>query len=287
MIGRRCDSRTPGASGAPARGPSGGACRRNHGHRTRRPPDPDPEAHRPERDVRAGEADPARRHQLELPGLGRGHDLRRPGQGLPRLGPRRQRVHRPADGLWPGDPRPRGRAGRRLRERADAPGRQLLAHLGGRGPGDGAPVRAERLAEEGADDGLGHRGDDARDARGPGRDGADEDRQVRGPVPRRPRLCARERHPEPEPDGRARVRREPGRARLGPGHPGGRHEDDHSGPLQRARRPAPDLRARGGRHRGDHHRASARQCPGHPPPARVPRGDPGPHPGVRRAPDLR
>ncbi len=41
-------------------------------------------------------------HRLELPCVGRGHDLRRPGQGRAGLGPRRQRVHRPADGLRAG-----------------------------------------------------------------------------------------------------------------------------------------------------------------------------------------
>ena len=68
---------------------------------------------------------------------------------------------------------------------------------------------------------------------------------------------------------------EPGRAGLGPGHPGGGRRDDHPGPLQRHRRPAPALRARGRRHRRRHHRAGPRQRPGDHAPAGLPRGDPG------------
>ena len=105
----------------------------------------------------------------------------------------RQRVHRPAHGLRPGDPRPRRPAGRRLRQRADAPRRQLQPDDRGRGPGDGARLRADRLGRAGAHDRLGHRGDDARDAHRPRLHRPREDREVRGPVPRRPRLRAHQR----------------------------------------------------------------------------------------------
>ena len=225
------------------------------------------------------------RHELELPGVGRRHDLHRPGQGRDGLGHRRERVHRPPDGLRTGDPRPRRRPGRRPRQRADAQGRQLLAHERGRGPRDGAHLRDDRLGQEGAHDRLRDRGDDARDADRPGLHGPDEDRQVRGPVPRRPRLRADQRHPGRHE--RARRQREPGRAGLGSGDPGSCRRDDHPGPLQRARRPAPDLRARRRRHRRDHHRAGPRQRPGDPAPAGLPRGDPGPDDGVRLGPHLR
>ena len=55
--------------------------------------------------------DDARRDRLELPRLGRGHGLHRPRQGRPDLGHGRQRVHRPAHGLRPGDPGPRATPG--------------------------------------------------------------------------------------------------------------------------------------------------------------------------------
>ena len=177
--------------------------------------------------------DAARRHQLELPGLGRRHDLHRSRQGRPRLGHRRQRVHRPADGLRPGHPRPRRRAGRRLRQRADAQGRQLLADLGGRGPGDGAGQGADRLGRQGPDDRVRHRGHDARDAHRAGLHRPQQDREVRGPVPRRPRLRPDLRHARRHV--RARRRGQPGRPGLGPRHPGRRRRHDHPGPLQQHR----------------------------------------------------
>ena len=90
------------------------------------------------------------------------------GKGGMRLGPGRQRVHRPAPGLRAGDPRPRRRPRRRLRQRADAPGRQLLAHERGRDPGDGARQGAQPVGRQGPDDRVGHRGHDARDAHRPG-----------------------------------------------------------------------------------------------------------------------
>ena len=116
-------------------------------------------------------------------------------------------------GYGPGDPRPRRRAGRRPRQRADAHGRQLLAHERGRDPGDGAPQGAQPVGRQGADDRVGHRGDDARDAGGPGLHRPHEDREVRGPVPRRPRLRAHQRGAQRhEPAGR---RGQPRRASPG------------------------------------------------------------------------
>ena len=49
----------------------------------------------------------------------------------------------------------------------------------------------------------------------------------------------------PERHGRARRRRRPGPPGLGPGHPGRGRRHDHPGPLQRHRRAAPAVRARG------------------------------------------
>ena len=145
---------------------------------------------------------------------------------------------------------------------------------------DGAHLRAHRLGQEGAHDGLRDRGDDARDADRPGLHRPLEDREVRGPVPRRPRLRPDQRTPDDM--SRARRQREPGRAGLGPRDPRGGRRDDHPGPLQRARRPAPDLRARRRRHRRRDHRAGPRQRPGDHAPAGLPRGDPGAHRRVRR-----
>ena len=125
---------------------------RHHDRRTRRPIRPRAQPGAPAGDVPSRAGDAAGRHGFELPGLGRGHDLRRSRQGRPRVGHRRQRVHRPAHGLWAGDPGPRRRAGRRLRQRAHAPGRQLLAHERGRGPGDGARQGAQPVGLEGPDD---------------------------------------------------------------------------------------------------------------------------------------
>ena len=109
-------------------------------------------------------------------------------------------------------------------------GRQLQPDQRGRGPRGRARVRAHRLGRQGAPDRLGHRGDDARDARRPGLHRPREDREVRGPVPRRPRLRADQRRA-----GRhvgARRRRRAGRPGLGPGHPGRGRRHDHPGPLQ-------------------------------------------------------
>ena len=159
-----------------------------HGHRARRHADPQAPPRDPVRAVRARTADHAGWHGLELPGVGRGHGLRRSWQGRHGLGHGRQRVHRPADGLRPGHPRPRRRAGGRLRQRTDASRGQLLAHVGGRGPGDGAGQGADRLGGQGPDDGVRHRGDDARDADRARLHRSRQDREVRGPVPRRPRL---------------------------------------------------------------------------------------------------
>ena len=230
--------------------------------------------------------DAARRHELELPGLGRGHDLRRSWQGRPGLGHRRQRVHRPADGLRPGHPRPRRRARRRLRQRADAPRRQLLAHERGRGPGDGAGQGADRLGRQGPDDGVGHRGDDARDARRPGLHRPRQDREVRGPVPRRPRLRPDQRHARRH--GRARRRRQPGRAGLGPGHPGAPSPTRSSRPATTTSTLLRRLFERAGRgDRRDHRRAGPRQRPGDHAQAGLPPGDAGADRGVRDPADLR
>ena len=64
--------------------------------------------------------------------------------------------------------------------------------------------------DDGPDDRLGHRGDDARDAPRPGVHRSQQDREVRGPVPRRPRLRADQRrarqHERAGPRGRTRSR---------------------------------------------------------------------------------
>ncbi len=232
---RTCDA-------APGWGPSGSATWRQHDRRTRRPFRPDALASAPAGDVSPCPGDAAGRHRLELPCLGRRHDLRRPRQGRTGLGHRRQRVHRPAHGLRAGDPRPRRRARGRLRERADAAGRQLLAHERGRGPGDGARQGAQPVGREGAHDRVRHRGDDARDADRARVHGSRQDREVRGPVPRRPRLRPDQRRAQRHE--RAGRRGEPRRAALGPGHPGRGRGDDHPGPLQQHRLPAPPVRAR-------------------------------------------
>ena len=188
-------------------------------------------------------------------------------------------------GYGPVDPGPRRRARRRLRQRADAQGRQLLAHLGGRGRGDGAGQGADRLGGQGADDRVGHRGDDARDARRPGLYRPRQDREVRGPVPRRPRL-----RPDQRLAGRhvrARRRRRAGPPGLGPGHPGRGGGHDHPGPLQPHRAAAPAVRGAWRGDRRDHRRARPRQRAGHPAQARLPPGDARPDRGVRHPAHLR
>ena len=80
-------------------------------------------------------------------------------------------------------------------------------------------TRADRLGRQGPHDGLGHGGHDARDARRAGLHRSRQDREVRGPVPRRPRLRADQRRPQRH--GRSRRRRQPGRASTwGRGIPG-------------------------------------------------------------------
>ena len=197
-------------------------------------------------------------------------------QGRARLGHRRQRVRRPAHGLRPGHPRPRRRSGRRLRQPAHAAGHDLLADDRGRGPRRRAGQGADRLGRDGAHDGLGHRGHDARHAPGSRLHGADEDRQVRGPVPRRPRLRPDQRHAEL--DGGPRRSRQPGRPGLGSRHPRGDRGDDHPGTLQRPRLPAPALRATWRGDRLGHRRAGPGQRAGHPTGTRLPRRAPGPDP---------
>ena len=256
-----------------------------HGHRARRDPDPSASAQDTDRAVRTRPADAPRWDRLQLPGVGRRHGLRRSGQGRPGLGHGRQRVHRPADGLRPGHPRARRRPGRRSRQRADAPGHQLLAHLGGRGPGDGAPQGADRLGRQGPDDGLRHGSHDARDAHRAGLHRPRQDREVRRPVPRRPRL-----RPDQRLAGRhvrAGRPRRPGPAGLGPRHPGRRRGHDHPGPLQQHRGPAPPVRGPRRGDRGDHRRAGPRQRPGDHAQARVPPGHARPDRGVRDPADLR
>ena len=120
--------------------------------------------------------------------------------------------------------------------------------------------RADRLGRQGADDRVGHRGDDARDARRPGLHRPRQDREVRGPVPRRPRLRADQRLAGRHV--RARRRRQAGPPGLGPGHPGRRRRHDHPGPLQPHRRAAPAVRAARRGDRRDHRRAGPRQRPG-------------------------
>ena len=127
----RWPARLSHATQRPSRGPSRQARTRGPAWPPSPPPAPTPRSGATAQTALYARAlrDAARRHRLELPGLGRRHDLRRSRQGRHGLGHRRQRVHRPADGLRPGHPRPRRRARRRLRQRADAQGRQLLAHL--------------------------------------------------------------------------------------------------------------------------------------------------------------
>ena len=105
-------------------------------------------------------------------------------------------------------------------------------------------------------------------ARRPGVHRPEQDREVRGPVPRRPRLRPDQR--------RARTtwptsatRDNPVAAGVGPGHPGGRRRHDHPGPLQQHRAAPPPVRAAGPRDRRGHRRAGARQRPGHPAPGRA------------------
>ena len=182
-------------------------------------------------------------------------------------------------GLRPGDPRPRRRARRRLRQRADAPRRQLLAHLGGRGRGDGAAQGAHRLGRQGAHDRVGDRGDDARDARRPGLHRPRQDREVRGPVPRRPRL--RPRSASRRTTCPSSATRTPGAPGLGPRHPGGGDATRSSRRATTTSAAAPALRARRRGDRRDHRRAGPRQRAGHPAQARLPRGDARPDRGVR------
>ena len=201
-------------------------------------------------------------HQLELPRLGRGHDLRRSRQGRHASGT--------CDGneyvdlrmgygpviLGHGDDRVDDYVNERMRQgvsfslTSEDEVRAIELAQG-----------AHRLGREGPDDGVRHRGDDARDARRAGVHRPQQDREVRGPVPRRPRLRADQR--------RARTTcRELGDAdnpvglAWGRGIPEAVARHDHPGTLQRDRRPAPDLRARRRRDRRDHRRAGARQRPG-------------------------
>ena len=111
------NARPTGRAGTSA----GPAARGPHDHRARHQPDPQPPPRPAARAVPARFEDAARWHELELPGVGRVDRLHRPRPGRPDLGHGRQRVRRPADGLWPGHPRPRRRPRRRLRQRADAP----------------------------------------------------------------------------------------------------------------------------------------------------------------------
>ena len=257
-----------------------------HGHRARRQADPDDPPRPPARAVRARAQAHAGRHRLELPGLGRGHDLRRSRRGRSRLGHGRQRVRRPAHGLRAGHPRPRRRARRRLRQRADAPGRQLQPDERGRGPRGRAHLRADRLGRHGAHDRVGHRGHDARDARRPGLHRPREDREVRGPVPRRPRLRADQRRAGRHVGARRRGRA--GRAGLGSRHPGRGRGHDHPGPLQPHRVPAHSSSSA----QGDEIAAIIVEpvlgnAQGIMPQAGLPQGDARPHRGVRDPADLR
>ena len=113
---------------------------------------------------------------------------------------------------------------------------------------DGAHRGAHRLGRHGAHDRVRHRGHDARDASGACLHGSRQDREVRGPVPRRPRLRADQRRAQRHE--RARDRGQPGRARLGPRDPVVGRPDDHPGALQQHRVPAPPVRAAGRRDRG-------------------------------------
>ena len=250
-------------------------------------PDPGLRRERPVGHVPAGAQDDARRHRLELPGVGRGHGLHRSRQGRPRLGPGRQRVRRPADGLRPGDPRSRRRrvddyVNERMRS-----GVSFSLTSEDEVQAMELDLRADRLGRHGAHDRVGHRGDDARDARRPRLHRPRQDRQVRGPVPRRPRL---------RPDQRAArtTCRELGdadnRSRLAWGRgipkavaetiiPARYNNLDDAAPAVRARQ-ASDIAA-------VHRRARAGQRAGHPAAAGLPRGDARADPGVRRAAHLR
>ena len=131
----------------------------------------------------------------------------------------------------------------------------------------------------------GHRGDDARDAHRPRLHRARQDREVRGPVPRRPRLRADQRLAGRHV--RARRPGRPGPPDLGPRHPRRGRRHDHPGSLQQHRRAAPAVRAPGRGDRRDHRRARAGQRAGHPAQARLPPGDARPDRGVRDPADLR
>ncbi len=115
--------------------------------------------------------------------------------------------------------------------------------------------------------------------------GRDRDREVRGPVPRRPRLRPDQRvarrHERPRRPGCA------GPPRLGTRHPGCRGRHDHPRPLQQHRCAAPAVRATRRGDRRDHRRAGPRERPGDPAQAGLPPGDAGADRGIRDPADLR
>ena len=159
-------------------------------------------------------------------------------------------------------------------------------HLGGRGRGDGARQGADGLGRQGPDDGLRDGGHDARDARRARLHRPRQDREVRGPVPRGPRLrpdqrLARRRCPT------SAIRDAPVRLAWGRGIPDAvndtiipaRYNDID------ALRRLFEARRRGDR--GGHRRARARQRAGDHAQAGLPPGDARPDRGIRDPAHLR
>ena len=175
-------------------------------------------------------------------------------------GRRRQRVRRLGVVLGPADPRPRrSRGGARRVRRGRRAGTSFGAPTEGEVELAAEVVAADPVGRDGADDLLGHRGDDERDPPGPGGHRARADPEVRRRLPRPRRRPAR-----------------PGR--VGPGHPGdpgqpgrdrGRRRRDRDRALERPRRAGRGDRAASAR--GDPGRAGAREHGRRAARARVPR----------------
>ena len=152
---------------------------------------------------------------------------------------------------------------------------------------DGAHLRAHRLGRHGPHDRLGHRGDDARDAHRAGVHGPHQDREVRGPVPRRPRLRPDQR-PARTTSPTSATSDNPVGLAWGRGHPGRRRRHDHPGPLQQHRAPcARSSSARATRSPAIIVEPVLGNAQGILPQAGLPPGDAGADRGVRDPPDLR
>ena len=158
--------------------------------------------------------------------------------------------------------------------------------VGGRGPGDGARQGADRLGRQGPDDRVRHRGHDARDAHRPRLHRPRQDREVRGPVPRRPRLRADQRLARTTCPTSA-TRTHPVRLAWGRGIPDAVADTIIPARYNNIDAPAPPVRAPRRGDRRDHRRAGPRQRPGDHAQARLPPGDAGADRGVRDPADLR